>query len=83
MYLKHMNVTKRKGMLMITPQFLVEVTEEKFDSFYNHMVCRTLLVVCHLLKQCLPTKFWYWFDAETFRDAQRDSVLLEMQKMLH
>lgn len=38
---------------MRTPQILVEVIEEKFDSFYNHMVCRTLLVVFHLLKECL------------------------------
>lgn len=49
----------KKGILMRTPQFLVEVIEEKFDSFYDHMVCKMLLV----LKQCLPARFWYQFDA--------------------
>lgn len=63
MCLKHMNVRQRKGILMRTPQFLVEITEKKFDSFYDHMVCRTLLVVCHLLKQCLAARFWCQFDA--------------------
>lgn len=58
MCLKHMNVRKRKGILMRAPQFLVEVTEEKFDSFSDNMVCRTLLVVFHLPKQCLAAKFW-------------------------
>lgn len=59
MCLKHMSVRKRKGILMRTPQFLVKVTEEKFDYFYDDMVCRTLLVVCHPLKQCLAGRFWY------------------------
>lgn len=54
-----MNVRKRKGILMRTPQFLVGVTEEKFGSSYDHTVCRTLLVVCHLLRLCLAAKFWY------------------------
>lgn len=63
MCLKHTNVRQRKGRLMRTPQFLVGVTEEKFDSFYDHVVCRTLLVVCHLPKQCLAARFWCQFDA--------------------
>lgn len=63
MCLKHMNVRQRKGRLMRTPQFLVEVTEEKFDSFCDHMVCRTLLVVCHLPKPCLAARFCCQFDA--------------------